>query len=63
MAKNMFLNVFYNIVIFICLIVGYKYGFEQKQYAFILGAVLIIAIFIMLKIRLLKEVKRGKKKP
>jgi len=63
MAKNMFLNVLYNIVIFICLITGYQYGIEQKQYWYILGAVIIIAIFITLKIRLLKQVKSAQKKP
>jgi len=59
----MFLNVLYNIVIFICLITGYEYGIDRKQYGYIVAAVLIIAIFITLKIRLLKEVKRMQKKP
>jgi len=63
MAKNMFLNVLYNVIIFTCLITAYQYGIVQKQYGYIAGAVLIIAIFITLKIRLLKEVKRMQKKP
>lgn len=61
MGKKVFLNVFYNICIFICLITGYQYGIVQKQYAYLLGAALIIAIFIVLKVRLLKEVKKTQK--
>ncbi len=63
MGKKLFLNVLYNIGIFVCLITGYQYGIVQKQYGYLLGAVLIIAIFIMLKIKLLKEVKNAQKKP
>jgi hypothetical protein len=63
MGKKLFLNVFYNIGIFVCLVVGYQYGIEQKRYEILFGAVLIIAIFVVLKIRLLKEVKNGQKKP
>jgi hypothetical protein len=61
MAKKMFLNVLYNICIFICLITGYTYGIEKGNYVFLAGAVVIIAIFIVLKVRLLKEVKRAQK--
>ena len=61
MAKKLFLNVFYNLGIFICLIVGYQWGIEKKQYVYLLCAALIIAIFIVLKVRLLKEVKKAQK--
>jgi hypothetical protein len=63
MAKKMFLNVLYNICIFICIIAGYHYGIELGNYVFLIGAVFIIAIFIVLKIRLLKEVKNAQKNP
>ncbi|WP_373417352.1 DUF6358 family protein [Mucilaginibacter phenanthrenivorans] len=63
MAKKMFLNVMYNICIFICIIAGYHYGIELGNYVFLIGAVFIIAIFIVLKIRLLKEVKNAQKNP
>ena len=61
MAKKMFLNVLYNICIFVCLITGYTYGIEKGNYVFLAGAVFIIAIFIVLKVRLLKEVKKAQK--
>jgi hypothetical protein len=63
MGKKMFLNVLYNICIFICLITGYTYGLEKANYVFLAGAVFIIAIFIVLKVRLLKEVKNAQKNP
>ena len=62
MGKKLFLNVLYNVGIFVCLIAGYQYGIVQKQYGILLGAVVIIAIFVLLKIRLLKEIK-GSQKP
>ena len=63
MGKKLFLNVFYNIVIFICLITGYQWGIVPKNYVYLLGSIAIIAIFIVLKIKLLKEVKNAQKKP
>jgi len=56
MRKKIALNVFYNICIFICLALIYE-GFQSKHYEYIAGAVFIGAIFIILKIRLLKEVR------
>jgi hypothetical protein len=56
MRKKIALNVFYNICIFICLALIYE-GFKGKHYEYIAGAVFIGAIFIILKIRLLKEVR------
>ena len=56
MRKKIALNVFYNICIFICLALIYE-GFQGKHYEYIAGAVFIGAIFIILKIRLLKEVR------
>jgi hypothetical protein len=63
MWKKVLPNVLYNIGIFICLITGYQYGILQKQYVFLLGAVILIAIFIMLKIKILKEIKNTQKRP
>ena len=63
MWKKVIPNVLYNIGIFLCLIFGYQYGIEQKQYGFLFGAVILIAIFIVLKIRILREVKNSQKKP
>ena len=56
MRKKIALNVFYNISIFICLILIYN-GFKDKHYEYVAGGVFIAAIFIILKIRLLKEVR------
>jgi hypothetical protein len=61
MAKKMFLNVLYNICIFVCIIAGYEYGVALGNYVFIAGAAFIIAIFIVLKVKLLKEVKNAQK--
>jgi hypothetical protein len=63
MGKKLILNVFYNIGIFICLITGYQYGIVQKQYGYIAGAVIILAILVVLKIRLIKEIKNAQKNP
>ncbi|HEY2581375.1 MAG TPA: DUF6358 family protein [Mucilaginibacter sp.] len=61
MWKKVLPNVLYNIGIFLCLIFGYQYGIEQKQYGFLFGAILLLAIFIVLKIRLYKEIKKAQK--
>ena len=62
MGKKLALNVLYNICIFVCLALVY-YGFEHTRYEFIAGAVFIGAVFVILKIRLLKEVRDIQKKP
>ena len=61
MWKKILPNVLYNIAIFLCLIFGYDF-IVQRQYVFLLGAVVFITIFIVLKIRLYKELK-GVQKP
>jgi len=61
MWKKMLPNVLYNVGIFICLITGYQYGILQKQYVFLLGALLLIAIFVYLKIKILKQIKNTPK--
>jgi len=61
MGKKLFINTLYTIGIILSIIIGYQYGIVQKEYGYIVSAVLIIAIFIVLKIRLLKEIKRAQK--
>jgi uncharacterized membrane protein YhfC len=61
MGKKLALNVLYNIVIFLCLITAY-WSFGNKRYEFILAAVFVGAIFIVLKIKLIKEIKNPTKK-
>ena len=56
MGKKLALNVLYNIGIFICLILIYE-GALNKHYEYIAGALFIGAILVILKIRLLKEVR------
>ena len=44
-------------------IVGYQYGIVQKQYGYLAGAIVLVVIFTILKIRILKEVNNTLKKP
>jgi hypothetical protein len=62
MAKKLALNVFYNIAIFICFVAIYQ-GFTGKRYEFILAGAFVAAIFIVLKIKLIKEMRNSTKKP
>ena len=62
MWKKAALNFLCNIAIFICLLAVYS-GFEYKNYEFVLAGVFGGAIFIVLKIRLIKEIKNLTKKP
>lgn len=62
MGKKLALNVLYNIGIFVCLALAY-YGFKQPRYEFVAGAIFIGAVFVILKIRLIKEVRNTQKKP
>jgi len=62
MWKKAILNFFCNIAIFLCLLAIYA-GFEYKNYEFVLAGVFGGAIFIALKIRLIKDIKNLTKKP
>ena len=62
MWKKAALNFLCNLAIFICLLAVYL-GIEYKQYAFVLAGVFGGAIFVMLKIRLIKDIKNLTKKP
>jgi Family of unknown function (DUF6358) len=61
MAVKLFLNTFYTVGIILCLIVAYQYGIVQHHYPYIISAALIIAIFVYLKVRILKEIKKTQK--
>jgi len=63
MRKSYLLNILYTIGIALAAIVGYQYGVEQKQYGFLAGAIVLVVIFIVLKIKLLKDVNKTLKKP
>jgi hypothetical protein len=63
MWKKIIPNTLYTIGIVICFIIGYQNGIENKQYWYIVGAVILIAIFMVLKVRILKEIKNTQKKP
>ena len=63
MRKNFLLNILYTIGIAVGIITGYQYGIEQKQYGFLAGAIVLVVIFTVLKIKLLKEVNKTLKKP
>ena len=61
MGIKLFFNTLYTIVIVVALIGGYQYGIVQKQYNYIIVAVVIIAIFIVLKVKLLKQIREAQK--
>jgi hypothetical protein len=56
MGKKIALSTFYNLCIILCLVLGY-YGVITPRYDFILAAVFAGAIFITLKVKLLKEIR------
>lgn len=61
MWKKMLPNTLYTIGIVACVIFGYDYGIEKGNLTFLFGAVVLIGIFIVLKIKILKEVKNTQK--
>lgn len=61
MGKQIALNILYNIGIFICLALIYS-GYEKQNYAWCLGALFIGIIIILLKIRLVKQVREQQRK-
>lgn len=63
MRKKIALNVLYNIGIFICLVLVYTFGFEHPRWEYLSSAVIVGGVLVMLKIRLLKEVREMQKKP
>jgi prepilin signal peptidase PulO-like enzyme (type II secretory pathway) len=63
MRKNYLLNILYTIGIALAVIIGYQYGVEQKQYGFLAGAIVLVVIFVVLKIKLLKDINKTLQKP
>ena len=63
MKKKALLNIAYTIGMVIAFVIGYQEGFEKKQYPILVGALIILGTFIVLKIKLYKEVKDLTKKP
>jgi len=57
MWKKLIPNTLYSIGIILSAIYGYEYGIVKQQYGFLISALLIIAIFVFLKINILKQIK------
>ena len=60
MALKLFLNVLYTIGIFICAAIAY-WGYQHARYEFIMGGVFVAALLIVLKIKLLRDLRAPKK--
>ena len=56
MLKKVLLNVFYNIAIF-TMVLSFFWGINKERYSIVLFSVFVLALFIFLKLRLIKEVK------
>lgn len=61
MALKLFLNVLYTIGIFVCLAVAY-WGYQHSRYEFVGGGIFVAIVFVILKLKLLKEVRGLQKK-
>ena len=61
MGKKILLNTLYNVGIFISLMTAY-WGITNTRYEYVAVGVFIAAIFVILKVKLLKEVKSNIKK-
>lgn len=57
MGKKIALSTFYNLCIILCGVLAYT-GFENKHYEYIVAGLFGGAIFIVLKIKLIKEVRK-----
>jgi hypothetical protein len=56
MGKKIALNVFYNLIIFVCALVLYI-GITEGHFIYIVAAVFGGSIFVILKIKLMKEIR------
>ncbi|TWR29765.1 hypothetical protein FPZ43_07865 [Mucilaginibacter pallidiroseus] len=56
MGKKLIFNVLLNLGIFLCLLLTYS-GFQSGRYEYVLGSVFIGAVLVIIKIRLIKEVR------
>ncbi len=62
MLWKILLNVFYTLAIVVSMYFVYM-GFINKRYEFCLAGAFSAGIFIILKLKLIKQVKEGNKKP
>jgi len=60
MGKKLALNVLYTVGIFICAAIAY-WGYQHAQYAYIAGAVFVGVLFIILKVKLLQQIRNLQK--
>jgi hypothetical protein len=60
MAVKLALNTLYTIGIVLCIITMY-WGFGNRHYDYMLIALFVAALFVYLKIKILKEVKNSQK--
>jgi multisubunit Na+/H+ antiporter MnhG subunit len=56
MGKKMLLNTVYTVGIVVCIAI-LIWGVQNSRYEFVMAAALLAAVFIVLKIKLLKEVR------
>jgi hypothetical protein len=61
MGKKILLNTLYNIGIFISLMTAY-WGITNSRYEYVAAGIFIAAIFVVLKVKLIKEVRSNIKK-
>lgn len=62
MGIKVFLNVMYNICIFICAYFVY-YSIKGHNWPVAFGAVFLLGMVIIFKLRLLKDIRNSQKKP
>lgn len=60
MGKKLILNVAYTIGLFVAAVIAY-WGYNNHQYVYVAGGAVIAAMFVFLKIKLLKELKQIKR--
>jgi len=62
MGLKFFLNVLYNLGIILSLFTLY-WALQHHQYGYLVMAIIVLVLFVILKLRLIKEVKNTLKKP
>jgi uncharacterized membrane protein YgaE (UPF0421/DUF939 family) len=61
MGKQILLNTLYNIGIFISLMTAY-WGITNSRYEYVAAGVVVAAVFVFLKIKIIKQVRSNIKK-
>lgn len=62
MAKKLFLNVLYNVGIFVCIVVIY-WSYTKANFPLLLTSVFVGALLVIFKIKLLKEIRNSQRNP